>query len=136
MFLSTTPTHSLSISWDGDISLGIPFQCLNALSEKFFLISNLRLSWHYLRPFPFVLLLVTWEKRLTPTSPQPPFRWLHRAIRSPLRILFSRLNNLSSLSHSVRTLLCLLSQSLLPEVFLVIRLLTDLWRWQMMGATV
>ena len=39
-------------------------------------------------------------------------------------------------SRCCETLLCLLSQSLLPEVFLVIRLLTDLWRWQMMGATV
>jgi len=28
-----------------------------------------------LEPFPLVLLLVTWEKSPTPTSPQPPFRY-------------------------------------------------------------
>uniref|UniRef100_A0A663M5Z2 Villin like n=1 Tax=Athene cunicularia TaxID=194338 RepID=A0A663M5Z2_ATHCN len=32
------------------------------------------LLWHNLRPFPLVLSVVTWEKRLTPTSLQPPFR--------------------------------------------------------------
>ncbi|KAM7124178.1 COP9 signalosome complex subunit 5 isoform 2-T2 [Ciconia maguari] len=62
---------------DGDSTtfLGSLFQCLTTLPvKKFFLISNLNLPWHNLRPFPLVLWLVTWEKRLTPTSLQPPFR--------------------------------------------------------------
>ncbi|KAK4810503.1 hypothetical protein QYF61_004283 [Mycteria americana] len=64
---------------DGDstTSLGSLFQCLTTLSvKKFFLISNLNLPWHNLRPFPLILSLVTWEKRPTPTSLQPPFRLL------------------------------------------------------------
>ncbi|KAK4810608.1 hypothetical protein QYF61_007345 [Mycteria americana] len=72
---------------DGDstTSLGSLFQCLTTLSvKKFSLISNLNLPWHNLRLFPLVLSLVNWEKRLTPTSLQPPFR----------------LNNPSSLNHS------------------------------------
>ncbi|KAK4824091.1 hypothetical protein QYF61_010602 [Mycteria americana] len=76
---------------DGDstTSLGSLFQCLTTLSvKKFFLISNLNLPWHNLRPFPLVLSLVTWEKRPTPTSLQPTFR----------------LNNPSSLSRSSQDL--------------------------------
>ncbi|KAK4831211.1 hypothetical protein QYF61_016048 [Mycteria americana] len=86
-------------SRDGDFttSLDTLFQCLTTLSvKKFFLISNLNLPWCNLRPPPLVLSLVTWEKRLTPTSLQPPFRM----IRSPLSLFFSRLNNPSSLSRS------------------------------------
>ncbi|KAK4822235.1 hypothetical protein QYF61_011876 [Mycteria americana] len=52
---------------DGDstTSLGSLFQCLTTLSvKKFFLTSNLNLPWLNLRPFPLVLLLVPWEKRL------------------------------------------------------------------------
>ncbi|XP_072708486.1 COP9 signalosome complex subunit 5 isoform X2 [Ciconia boyciana] len=60
---------------DSTTFLGSLFQCLTTLPvKKFFLISNLNLPWHNLRPFPLVLWLVTWEKRLTPTSLQPPFR--------------------------------------------------------------
>ena len=36
---------------------------------------------------------VTWEQGPTPTSLQPPFRELERATRSPLSLLFSRLNH-------------------------------------------
>ena len=36
--------------------------------KNFFLISNLNLPWCNMRPLPFILLLVTWEKRSTPTS--------------------------------------------------------------------
>ncbi|KAK4829053.1 hypothetical protein QYF61_001858 [Mycteria americana] len=88
---------------DGDstTSLGSLLQCLTTPSvNKFCLISNLNLPWCNFRPFPLVLSLVTWEKRLTPTSLQPPFRELYRAIRSLLGLLFSRLNNPSSLSCS------------------------------------
>ena len=42
---------------DYTTSLGSPFQCLTIFSEKYFLTSNLNLSWLNLRPSP--LLLVT-----------------------------------------------------------------------------
>jgi len=45
-------------------------------------------------------IAVTQEKRPTPTSPQPPFRALKRAIRFTPSLLFSRLNHPSSLSSS------------------------------------
>ncbi|KAK4829075.1 hypothetical protein QYF61_002019, partial [Mycteria americana] len=78
MSLSTTSTHLLNTSRDGDstTSLGSLLQCLTTLSVKtFFLISNLNLPWHNLRPFPLVLWLVTWEKRPTLTSLQSSFRY-------------------------------------------------------------
>jgi len=50
-------------------SLGSLFQCLiTLLVNKFFLLSSLKLPWRNLKPFPLVLSLVTWEKRLTPTD--------------------------------------------------------------------
>jgi len=58
-------------SRDGEsiTSLGSLFQCFTTLSvKKFFLISNLNLPWHNLRPLLLVLLLATWEKRPTPSS--------------------------------------------------------------------
>jgi len=63
MSLSTTSKHLLSTFRDGNsiIFVGSLFQPLTTLSEKkYFLISNLNLPWHNLRPFPPVLLLVTW----------------------------------------------------------------------------
>ncbi|KAK4816523.1 hypothetical protein QYF61_017623 [Mycteria americana] len=79
----------LEMDDDSTTSLGSLFQCLITLSVKtFFLISNLNLPWCNLRPFHLVLWLVTWEKRLTPASLQPPFRR----------------NNPSSLSHSSQDL--------------------------------
>ncbi|KAK4827080.1 hypothetical protein QYF61_014182 [Mycteria americana] len=75
------PTTPLIGDGDSTTSLGSLFQWLATLSVKnFFLISNLNLPWHNLRPFPFVLSLVTWEKRPTPTSLQPPFRVVTEAI--------------------------------------------------------
>ena len=64
-------------SRDGDSTtfLGSLFRCSTTLLvKKFFLISDLNLPWHNLRPFLLIPWLVTWEKRLTPTSVQPPFR--------------------------------------------------------------
>jgi len=46
-----------------------------------------------------VLLLATQEERAIPPLPQPPFRQLQKAIRSPLSLFF-RLNKHCSLSHS------------------------------------
>ena len=76
MFLSATSTLFLNISRNGDstMSLSSLFQYLTTPSgKKFFIISNLNLSCCNLKPLPFILLLVTWEKRRTPTSFQPPF---------------------------------------------------------------
>lgn len=75
MSLSIPSTRLLNTSMDGDanISLGAPSQCLTTLSmKKFFLIPNLNLPLHSLRPFPRVPTLVAWEKRPTPSSLQPP----------------------------------------------------------------
>ena len=46
-----------------------------------------------LEAVPSCSITVTVWKRLTSTSLQPPFRELQRAIRSPLKLLFSQLNN-------------------------------------------
>lgn len=48
----------------------------HSLSEIFFLVSNLNLTWCNLRPFALVLSLETCQKRLLPTCPRPLFRWL------------------------------------------------------------
>ena len=59
---------------DSATSLGSLFQCLTTLLENnFFLISNLNLPWHNLRPFPLVLSLLPGEvadPHLTMTSLQ------------------------------------------------------------------
>ena len=58
MSLSTTSKWFLNTFRDGDstTSVGSPFQCLTTLAvKKCFLISNLNLPWHNLRPFPLVL---------------------------------------------------------------------------------
>jgi len=91
MSLSTTSKWFLNTSRDGHstTSLGTPCQCLTTLSvKKCFLIFNLNLPWHNLRPFPLILSPVTSEKRPTPAfavsmfqileesnkvSPQPTF---------------------------------------------------------------
>lgn len=77
--LSAPSAHQMNTSRAGDstISLGSQFQCLITLSvKKFFQISNVNLHWCNLRSFPLLLLLGTWERRPTPTSLQPPFRYL------------------------------------------------------------
>ena len=53
--------------------------------------SNPNLLWCNLWPFPRVLF-DAWEKRPNLSSSQSPFRKLYSAIRSPLSLLFSRLN--------------------------------------------
>ncbi|KAJ7414952.1 hypothetical protein BTVI_39803 [Pitangus sulphuratus] len=70
-------SHVLKTTRDGDSAtcLGSLIQCLTTLSvKKFFLMSNLNLLRDSVRPFPVVQSLVTREKRLTPTWPQPPIR--------------------------------------------------------------
>lgn len=76
---SALATHFLNTS-RGDVStssLASLFQRFSNLSINFFfLIFDLNFSWFSLGPFPLMLSLVTWEKRPTPTSLQPPFREL------------------------------------------------------------
>ena len=78
MSLTTTTKCFLNTSNvdDSTTSLGNLFQHLTTLSENYFLTSYVNLSRYSLRTFPLVLLLATWDKKPTPTSPQPPFRWL------------------------------------------------------------
>ena len=54
--------------------LGQPVAMLYHSEDKFFLMFNLNLTWHNLRPFPLVLFLVTQENRPSCTSPQPLFQ--------------------------------------------------------------
>jgi len=99
MSLSTTPKGFINTSRDGDstTSLGSLFQCLTTLSvKKFFLISNLSLPWWNLRPFPLILSPITSENGPIPLSLQSPFRYLKRAVRSLLSLLFPRLNSRST----------------------------------------
>ena len=102
IYHSSSSRHLLNTARDSDstTSLGRPFQCLTTLWEKrFFFMYNLNLLWNNLWPFPWVLF-VAWEKRPILPSSQLPFRKLQSVLRSPLNLLFSRLNNPSSLSHS------------------------------------
>ena len=87
MSLSTTSKQILNTSRDGDptTSLGSPFQYLTTPSvKKCFLIPNLNLPWHNLRPFPLVLSPVRRDQchsavstfqileESSKVSPQPP----------------------------------------------------------------
>ena len=76
MSLGITSAWFLNASRGSDSTtpLGSLFQSLTTVSEKFFLLSLLNLPWHSLSPFPLVLSLLSWEKRLTPALQQPPFR--------------------------------------------------------------
>lgn len=68
MFLSSTSAWLLNTSRDGDSTtcLGSLYQCLTThLGKKVFLISSLKLPQCHLRPFPLILLLVTWEIQFT-----------------------------------------------------------------------
>ena len=68
--------------WLGHLP-GRPVPISDHFYSKFLLVSDLNLPWCNLRPLPLVPLLVTWEKRQTPTCLQPSFRQLYRAVRSP-----------------------------------------------------
>lgn len=90
---ATSTFFNTSRAGDSTTSLGNLFRCLPFFSvKKIFLISSPNLPCYSLRPFPLILLLFTWEKRLTPTLLQPPFKQLWRARSSVLSLLFSRLN--------------------------------------------
>ena len=78
-------------------SLGSPFQCLTTLLQKYFLTSNPNLPWCKLRPFPLIPVLVTWEEGPTPPHHNLPSGSCREV---SLSLLFSRLNNLRSLTLS------------------------------------
>ena len=67
-----------------------------------------------LEAIPSHPVAVSGEKRSTPTSPQPPFKELYRAVRSSLSVLFSRQNSPSSLSCSPQDLCSRPLTALLP----------------------
>ena len=68
--------------------------------KKSFLMVKLIFPCFNLSPLPLVLSLGTTEKNLAPSSQHPPLRYLYTLMRSPLGLLFSRLNRPSSLSLS------------------------------------
>ena len=101
--LSATSPWFLSTSRDSDCTT-ILCQCSTILTEKkFYLISNLNLPWHSLKPLPLILLLLPDRRSQLLTSPQHPFGELQRAIMSPPSLLYSRTepSHLPQ-SHSVR----------------------------------
>ena len=111
----------LNTTWEGDstTALGRPCQCLTILGEKkIFRIPSLNLPRCNLWPFPLVLSLVICKKRLTPSSSQPHFRKLESAMRSPLSLHFSRLNNPSFLSRSSSDLCSPYAESVLPVMLI------------------
>lgn len=66
--------QKISREADFATTLGSLLQFLTTLWVKnFFLISNLNLPWHYLKPFPLILSFGMWQKRPIPTWLQPPF---------------------------------------------------------------
>jgi len=91
----------LNISREGDstTSLGSLFQCSVTLrGKKLFLVFRWNFLCLSLCPLPLVLSLDTTEKSLAPSSRHPPLRYLYTFRRSPLSLLFFRLNKLSCLS--------------------------------------
>lgn len=86
--------------------------------------------WYNLQPFPLVLLLVTQEKRLTPSLPQPPFLYCLESYKVCLELPFlqskhSQFSQLFPIRAVLQTLLqlCCPSLGLLHglNVFLVVR---------------
>ena len=68
--------------------------------KNFFLISNLHLLSFSLKPLPFVLSLHALVKSPSPAFLQAQFKYWMVVVRSPHRLLFSRLNSPNSLSLS------------------------------------
>jgi len=102
---SSTATYSqlsrqlLSISKDGDTttSLGNLHQCLVTLTiKKYFLVFRGKLLCFSMFLLSLVLFLGTTGKSLTLSYLHPHFRYLCILIRSPVSLLFPRLNSPSS----------------------------------------
>jgi len=69
------------------------------MEKKCFVISNLNLPWHNLRPFPLVLLLLPGSRSQPPPCHSFLFRGLLRAIKSSLNLLQAERPTSLSLSH-------------------------------------
>lgn len=67
--------------------LGQPVPVLRkCFGKEIFLIANLNLPWHILSLLALVLLLITWEKRMMPTSLKPS-RLLERSISIIIQLI-------------------------------------------------
>ena len=81
--------------------LSRPVPVLTTLSvKKCFLMSSLNLPWCSFEPLPRIRSLEHREKSSAPPSPRPLLRKLQRAMRSPLNLLFSKLDKPGVLSCS------------------------------------
>jgi len=103
----TMSTYLLITSRDGDSTTALDrlFQCLTTLLvKKFLLISNLNLPWHNLRLFPLVLVTCYLGKDTDPHFATTSFQVVVESDKVPLSLLFSKLNNPRSLSHSSQDL--------------------------------
>lgn len=114
----------LNVSTEGEstTSLCSPCQCSAAFSVKkfYFMLSETFLCFS-LWPFLLILSLGT-EKSLAPLSWHPLMRYLYGLMRSPLRLLFSRLNRpsssrLSSQERCSSLLNILVASSVAPYLF-------------------
>lgn len=78
MSLSATSTHFMNTTRDDDSTTSLTSLFAEPLFQrkKIFLKFNLNLLWHNFRPLPLILLLITWEKRLTPILLQPSLHWV------------------------------------------------------------
>lgn len=82
--------QKISREADFTTSLGSLLQFLTTLWVKnFFLISNLNLPWHYLKPFPLILSFGMWQKRLIPTWLRSPFPQLPQLL--PITLVLQNL---------------------------------------------
>jgi len=87
--------------WGIHSLLGQPVQCVTTLCVKnCLLISNLNLPCLSLRPFPLVLSLSTLVNSQSPSCLYVPFKYWKATKRSPHSLLFSKLNEPSSLNIS------------------------------------
>ncbi|KAK4819472.1 LOW QUALITY PROTEIN: hypothetical protein QYF61_004698 [Mycteria americana] len=104
LLLRAPSNLTLNVSRDGasTTSLGNLFQCFTTLIVKnFFLQSSLNLPSLSLKLLLLVLSQQALLKSLSPSLLEAPFKDWKAVIRSPRSLLFSRLNNPSSLSLSL-----------------------------------
>ena len=87
--------------WGIHSLLGQPVQYVTTLwGKNFLLITNLNLPCLSLKPFPLVLSLPTFVNSRSLSCLYAPFKYWKATMRSPLNLLYSKLNKASSLSLS------------------------------------
>ena len=103
----------------------LPWQPVTMSKLSFRKVCNPNLLYHNLRLLPLALSLLPEKRDWALTLPQPPFRESWRKIRSPLKLLFSRLSKLLPLRLVLQTphQLCCPSLDTLQglSVFFVVR---------------